>query len=282
MGRSGTSAITRVLSLCGASLPTRLLGAGEGNPTGHWEPLDALAVNEAFLERCGSNWYDPRWPLDWGRASDSIEREAFIDQVAVFLERYRDEPLLVIKEPRITALTDFWFAAARRVGFDIAAVVAVRHPAEVAASLAARDRVPIELADTLWLKYNGLAEQSSREIPRVFVEYPNLLTDWKREVERMARILPIGLRAIQAEAIDAFLSPDLRHQRVSTDPRHRPSPTRAQRGYELLSIALRDERFSGDELERLVADHMTSGEARTAFEQFTGDFSPSVSRHRYA
>ena len=282
VGRSGTSAITRVLSLCGASLPKRLLGAGEGNPTGHWEPLEALTLNEAFLGRYGSNWYDPRWPSPWEAVVDLPERHAFIDQLATFLDGYVDEPLLVIKEPRITALTEFWFGAARRVGFEIAAVIAVRHPAEVAGSLAARDGVPIELADTLWLKYNLLAEQRSREIPRVFVEYPNLLTDWKREVDRMGRILALDSRSAQDQAIDAFLSPDLRHQRVSTDPEDRPSPRRAQRIYEMLSMASRDASFSGSELECLVADHMASDEAQMAIAQFTRDFSPTGSRHRFA
>src|SRR5262245_13909896 len=106
MGRSGTSAITRVLSLCGASLPSRLLGAGVGNPTGHWEPLDGLHLNEAFLSRYRSNWYDPRWP-SWDTNVSFHEGQAFTGQLAMFLEAYRDELLLVIKEPRITALTEF-------------------------------------------------------------------------------------------------------------------------------------------------------------------------------
>jgi hypothetical protein len=252
-----------------------LLGAGRGNPTGHWEPLDALNLNEAFLERYDSNWYDPRWP-SWDAVVDSREKQEFIDQLAMFLEAHRDEPVLVIKEPRITALTEFWFAAARRVGFDFAAVVAVRHPDEVAASLAARDGVPIELANTLWLKYNVLAEQGSREIPRVFVEYSNLLTDWRREVDRIARILAFDLSTTQDQAIAAFLSPDLRHQRVSADLQERRSLTRAQRVYEVLSMASRDASFSGSELAGLVADHMASGAAQMAIEQFTRDFSPRI------
>jgi hypothetical protein len=102
MGRSGT--ITRVLSLCGGALPKRLLGANESNPTGHWEPLDSLNLNDGFLQRYGSNWYDPRLPQPGESAFDSIEGRAFIDQVAGSLDEYLDESLLVIKEPRITAL----------------------------------------------------------------------------------------------------------------------------------------------------------------------------------
>ena len=59
MGRSGTSALTRVLSLCGATLPTGMMGADAGNPRGYWEPRAALRLNEKFLGRRGSTYFDP-------------------------------------------------------------------------------------------------------------------------------------------------------------------------------------------------------------------------------
>ena len=36
MHRSGTSALTRVLSIAGAKLPASLMDAGKGNNGGHW------------------------------------------------------------------------------------------------------------------------------------------------------------------------------------------------------------------------------------------------------
>jgi len=59
MGRSGTSALTRVLSLCGAKLPAGMMGADNGNQRGYWEPRAALLLNRAILERHGSAWWDP-------------------------------------------------------------------------------------------------------------------------------------------------------------------------------------------------------------------------------
>jgi hypothetical protein len=41
MARSGTSALTRVLSLCGCALPKSLKEANDGNPRGFWEPVEA-------------------------------------------------------------------------------------------------------------------------------------------------------------------------------------------------------------------------------------------------
>jgi len=251
-----------------------LLGAGEGNPTGHWEPLDGLNLNEAFLRRFGSNWYDPRLDERSEFALSSSEGRAFVNQIAMFLEEQPSEPPLLIKEPRITALTDFWYAAARRMGFQIAAVVAVRHPAEVAGSLAARDGVPIELSNTLWAKYNWFAERRSREIPRVFVAYPNLLADWRREVDRVARGLAVDLRATKDADVEAFLCPDLRRQRVQ--PGADDESTSIERVHTMLSRASRDEEFSKDELEHLLAAHMSSDEAGRAIEQFAEQFSPAV------
>jgi len=278
MGRSGTSAITRVLSLCGGSLPKYLLTPNAGNPTGYWEPLDGLHLNEAFLQRRGSNWYDPRPAVQVLSTIDSREGDVFVDEITTFLQDYVERPLLLIKEPRITALTAFWFAAACRMGFQILVVVAVRHPAEVAGSLAARDAVPIELSNTLWLKYNGLPEQRSRQVPRVFVEYPNLLNDWKKEINRIACALKIELHSTRSAEIETFLSPDLRHQRVSVEDDVHENPTAVHRIYTSMSMAARDVAFSGLEVEGLIDAHMASVEAETAFQQFTTRYAPGLSR----
>ena len=62
-----------------------------------------------------------------------------------------------------------WFEATRLAGFDIAIVIAVRHPKEVIASLAKLMRAQPELSCALWLKYNLLAERQTRGMRRVFV-----------------------------------------------------------------------------------------------------------------
>ncbi|KDO98123.1 hypothetical protein MAV3388_14255 [Mycobacterium avium subsp. hominissuis 3388] len=77
MARSGTSALTRVLSLCGSTLPAGMCGADGNNPRGYWEPRTAIMLNETILRRHDSNWYDPTLrlrsrPVEWcksGRVS---------------------------------------------------------------------------------------------------------------------------------------------------------------------------------------------------------------------
>ncbi len=96
---------------------------------------------------------------------------------------------------------------------SIRIVVPVRHPAEVAASLAARDGASPELSSALWLKYNLLAERESRPYPRVFVEYTGLLRDWRKELSRIASTLAVDLSHRDETAVAEFLRQDLRRQR---------------------------------------------------------------------
>jgi hypothetical protein len=218
MGRSGTSALARVLSLCGGVLPDRLLGANEGNPEGHWEPLAALELNEDFLSRHGSSWYDPTLRLQTENAVSDAEREQYVGQICEFLESCPDGGPVVLKEPRIAGLTEFWFEAARRSRFVFKFVIPIRHPTEVAASLAARDGASFELSNALWLKYNLLAERQTRSHTRVFVEYPNLLRDWRKEIGRVSQALVVRLSERDEGAVEAFLRPDLQRQKSATPP----------------------------------------------------------------
>lgn len=210
--RSGTSALTRVLSLCGGTLPAAMLGADANNPLGYWEPRAAISLNETILSRLGTNWYDPslRFLDD---DSPTKENKACVAKVAEYLSTLPAAPLVVIKEPRITTLSDLWFEAARTAGFDVAAVIAVRHPQEVISSIVKSWHVSPALASALWLKCNILAERNSRGVSRVFVDYANLLDDWRREMKRISTELPIELHTQDEDAIESFLTPGLHRQR---------------------------------------------------------------------
>jgi hypothetical protein len=253
MGRSGTSAITRVLSLCGARLPEPLLGASDSNLTGHWEPIDAININNAFLSRHGASWYDPTLRLQGEIAFSAQEQEAYIEQIRTFIENSHAGSPLVIKEPRIAALAYFWFEASRRASMDAKVVIPIRHPDQVAASLVARDGVSAELANTLWLKYNFLAERSSRKLPRVFVEYVNFLSDWRDEIGRISERLAVDLSDADEAAIGDFLDPDLHRQRSCGAPRDRLGHAWTSDTYTALSAAARDEPLNLQKIDAMFA-----------------------------
>ena len=109
--------------------------------------------------------------------STSNENAAWIAKIRDYLGRLPAAPLVVIKEPKTTTVSGMWFEAARQAGFDVAAVIAVRHPEEIIGSLAKRAdqqnyvEASPELTCAWWLKYSLLAERDTRGVPRVFVEY---------------------------------------------------------------------------------------------------------------
>jgi hypothetical protein len=217
MGRTGSSALARVLSLCGGSLPRNLLAPKSDNPTGFWEPEDGLKLNDAILFNHGATWFDPTMRLQLENVFSEQEQREYVNKMTNFLEECA-APILVIKEPRITALTDLWFAAAKRANFRIKVVIRVRHPTEVAASLATRDGASVALSSVLWLKYNLLAEWASRDVPRVFVEYSSLLEDWRAQISRVSRALDVDLHDRHAADVDAFLLSELQHNHWAGDP----------------------------------------------------------------
>jgi hypothetical protein len=267
MGRSGTAALTRVLSLCGATLPAGMRGADSINPRGYWEPRAALSLNEAILRRLGSPGFDPSLRLLEEGAFDTEEKAACVAKIRTFITQLPAAPLVVIKEPFITVLSGMWFEAARLAGFDIVAVIAVRHPQEVIASQAAAGPTSPELTSALWLKYNLLAERHTRALPRVFVEYTNLLDDWRREVNRISAALAIDFNTRDEGAIEDFLTSDLRRQRHCGPVTDRFGTDWMSTVYEAMRAAARDEPWDVSVLNRVFdAYRVSEHDFRTAFE----------------
>jgi hypothetical protein len=267
--RSGTSALTRVLSLCGATLPAGMLGATASEPRGCWEPRAAVYLNETILRRHGSAGFDLTLRLQEEGAFDAEEKAAFVAKVRAFFTTLPAAPLVVIKDPKITALSDMWFEAARLAGFNVVAVIAVRHPQEVIASVAAAVRASPEFASALWLKYSLLAERDTRGLPRVFVEYANLVEDWRREVKRVSAALAIDLNTWDEGAIEKFLEPDL-HRHRHCGPVTEPfGADWISAVYEAMRAAAQDEPWDGSALDRVFEAYRASEHGfRAAFEDF--------------
>lgn len=286
--RSGTSAVTRVLSLCGATLPAGLSGADPRNPRGYWEPRASLHLNNTILRRYGSAVFDPSLRLQEDGGVDADQKTFCINKIGQFLATLPAAPLVLIKDLQITLLSSLWFEAARQAGFDIAVVNTVRPPQEVIASGAADFLTSPELGSALWLKFNLLAERDTRELPRVFVEYANLLEDWRREVKRISLALGIDLDTRDEGAIEEFITPDLHRQRRTGPVTETFGTDWISSAYEALSAAARDEPVDQAELDRIYREYRASEQGfRTVFEnsvrlnKLNRFIRPSILKFRY-
>ncbi len=235
--------MARIISICGAVLPVGVLPGDRSNPTGHWEPRIALDINDAFLRRHRSSWYDagPTLQLE---AVTSDDRAAFVREIAAFLSScFHDGNVTVVKEPRISGLLPYWLAAVAALGCRAKLIQIFRHPDDVAASLRARDSLPADHSHRLWLKYNLFAEFDGRAAPRVFVAYEALLGNWESSIARCIRDLDLAdslrIDGSTRDAIEDFLRQDLRHHASFVAPTVHDRTVQAyiRRAYHLLHEA---------------------------------------------
>jgi hypothetical protein len=218
MHRSGTSACTRLLNLCGAQLPANLLPANAANVTGYWEPSSVVALHDALLAEADSAWDDPtEFPAAW---LASREGQGYVERLVEILRgEMSGGALMVVKDPRTCRLVPLWRQALACVHREPAMLLVVRHPLEVAASLERRDGMPVSQSLLLWLEHVLAAEESSRGDRRLIVTYDQILDDWKAVMSRVEATLGIALprRGPEVEAeIAAFLNPELRHERATS------------------------------------------------------------------
>lgn len=220
MHRSGTSAIARLLSLAGAALPDDLLGAGPGNETGHWEPKRIVNFNDDVLAA-----FDTQWNSPFGLGMSARRRTALGKYVEgarkLIRDEYADQPIIVIKEPRISLLADLWIAACEAEQYRCKFVIMVRNPVEVAASLRRRNGMPFDQALVLWGAYEASSELLTRQHDRVFCRYEDVLVrpaSVLDEIEAELNLkLPRGTAKAHSE-MNAFVRPNMRHNNAQTLP----------------------------------------------------------------
>ena len=205
--RSGTSVLARIVNLIGVDMgpQKRLMGALPENPGGFWENMSIVAFNDRLLTTLGGTWDDPpRLSPGWER-SVKLNRERANAGVLI-----RNELGVVgargWKDPRACLLLPFW----RVVAPGTKTLVSLRHPKEVAGSLAKRDGFDEEKSALIWLRYAasvGLADPTA-----LVVTYDSLYENPVAVARDLARYLGLAPPWPEVQtSIRDWLDPSLRH-----------------------------------------------------------------------
>lgn len=193
MHRSGTSMLTRILSLAGCSLPRTLMAAGIGNELGHWESDSIVRFDDGVLSEAGSDWRD--WQaMNPGWYVSPAYEQALNRGVEVMRSEYEGSGLFVVKDPRMCKLMPLWRDVFSQGQVEPLYVIAVRQPSDVAASLEARGidepaygrRVWQISGGLLWLRHVLEAEQQTRGSPRIFVSFSQIMNDSQAVLSRLS------------------------------------------------------------------------------------------------
>lgn len=218
MHRSGTSALTRLLSLMGAWLgddADLLPPHPVDNPTGYWERRDILIAQDGFLDAAGYAW-DRVADFDLGNVDEHLRQRLQAELTRIVAHFDTAGKVLTVKDPRLCLLLQIW----QRVLDNPVFVVAVRDPREVAASMQHSHRgvYTSHFLLALWEKYLRCALQALRGQSALFVSYEHLLADPPAESARLlAAFRAAGIKGIHPpsqEKIDAFFDRNLHRSEV--------------------------------------------------------------------
>ena len=221
MHRSGTSAITGVLRLCGAWVgeDERLTAANVENPLGFWERRDVRKICDGLLHSAGADW----WKVA-GLNLEAIPHAILSEQRRLFagvVSELREHGPWVVKEPRLCLLLPLL----RDYLNDAVCVHVFRNPLEVARSLQRRNGFSIAAGMALWETYSRHALEASATMPRVMVAYAALMRDPEGTIDRLVtRLEALGVMrlAVPSESeFGEFIQPAYHRHRVTeeeTDP----------------------------------------------------------------
>ena len=202
-GRSGTSAVARLLHEGGLSVGRDLIEPDASNPEGYFEERAVVAVNEAILNDCGlREWFS------------TANREEIRDAASCRAEVMRalaDEATPAWKDPRFSWTLEAWLPFLTE---PPRVIVCLRSPAEVAASV---------------MRYYGMVGGEARRA----VEHT-----WRVQYERLLEIIGehdldamvVEYSALQSDpgaavtALASFTDARLDASLVRVDLRHHEAP----------------------------------------------------------
>lgn len=218
MHRSGTSSVAGTLALLGATPPRTLMRPADDNPRGFWESEVLMTVDDAILAACGSRWDDWR-PISTEALAHLAQGELATRARVALESEFGDADAIVLKDPRICRFYSLWRGWLLAGGYRPRVVMPVRSPVEVAASLQTRNGFARNQGLRLWLRHVLDAEQASRQDARSVFDWSRFVTDWRATIASVDQGLGTDLAfsiPAQGDAVDGFLTADLRRQRAET------------------------------------------------------------------
>jgi hypothetical protein len=220
VGRSGTSLMTGILGQVGFHIPQPEIGADETNPRGFGEPAWVVNFHKRTMRRLRVTVFDSR-PRAWEITDATADDPAVRGELREWLggELGQGEPV-VVKDPRVGWFLPLWTGCASDLGAPASFVCMLRHPSEILAS--ARKWYGDWQTDAsrlaAWLNVMLETERKTRELPRAFVRYEDLLGDWDGQLRSVgARLddpLLLGIERARFPHVDDFVDPALHRNRV--------------------------------------------------------------------
>ena len=277
-GRSGTSLFAGILQRFGFYVPQPEVPADDTNPRGFAESKWVVEFHARLLKRARVQVSDAR-PAAWARTADVCLDDAVARQLRTWLaDQFRESDHVVIKDPRLSWFLPLWRRCAEDIDASPRFVTMLRHPAAVIESKRRwYGTWQGDVGRTAgWINQTLFTERATREAPRTFVRYDDLLDDWTRAVGRVGDVLDLAIirdaPASSMRQIHQFVDRTLSRSQSSWDDSGMP-PALRERADEVWALMSRlaedaaDPESLVDELEAARAGYVGFYEEAEAIAQ---------------
>jgi hypothetical protein len=228
-GRSGTSSVAGTLKRLGFHIPQPEVETDDRNPRGYYEPLWVAEFHKHWLNAIPVRTIDSRPDAgDIAMADLTPEREETLrswlaDEVAT----RPDGDIVIIKETRAYWVYPLWQRVVAASGAELASLTMLRHPAQVVRSrdsayLTGRTDELRRARETTnvaaWLNSVFVTERATRDNPRAFVPYYDLIGDWRAAMARACDQVAIEIGDVTGpHAVDDFVTTSLNRSAATWD-----------------------------------------------------------------
>ncbi|MDX1580133.1 MAG: hypothetical protein R3360_00785 [Alphaproteobacteria bacterium] len=233
MHRSGTSAFAGAVSKLGLELGGPLLRGHKGiNPKGYFENEAVHDFHEDVLHDLNSRW-DDLLPLPAGWPTQTRR-----DRLAWLIEtQFGEAPLFAVKDPRLGRLLPLWRQVLEQEEIQAKAIICLRPPEAIVASLRQRDGFCEEKSLHLFLDHLLQIERVTRDLPRRVLSYSDFTQEPVAQLQALGHSLSIDWPfqpLDRAQTINGFIEPGLDHSSKTSPLLESERAQLAQRLYDCL------------------------------------------------
>jgi hypothetical protein len=195
-------------------LGSNLIAPEAMNSKGFWEHADAVRINSELFHSFGMYWRSlSPLPKDWLSSDAAAKARKEIKQLVK--RDFSGVPLWGIKDPRMCRMAPLWIEVLHSLDIATKAVITLRSPLEVAASL---EKAHAQLADAQlnifsWVQHVVESEVATRGLVRTLIEYDDLMSDPDSVLGNIGDSLGVAWPMFISDrhhAIHAFLDTGLR------------------------------------------------------------------------
>lgn len=204
MHRSGTSALTGLLSEFGIDLGSNLYPAADDNEKGFFENIEVINLNNKILLSNNSSYDDFMFNYNIEKNFDTHVNIA----IDIIKKEFSYSKCFAIKDPRLCITFPIWEKALTTLGIKIHILLPYRNPIEVAQSLRKRNNFSFQKSLLLWCKHFFLAELYSRKYKRLFLDFQNLIDSYEDYTKELISFLELGEINLKPSG---FIEKELKH-----------------------------------------------------------------------